>query len=153
MPISLLARQVNEPRFCAVIASTPFPKPGQLFAAQARNQKTSGVTQSTATRRNHEVLFWKAGATDARDFLARTSAMLADPSLVTVPFLSVVGPGESPLMIAQTEEWAATIRSARSDLVCLDAATGADGYVQVNNRRRLAQEVSEWLDEVFAKTE
>jgi hypothetical protein len=34
--------------------------------------------------------------------------------------------------------------------VCLDAATGADGHCQVNNRLRLAQEVAGWLGEVFA---
>jgi pimeloyl-ACP methyl ester carboxylesterase len=140
----------HEPRFGAVIASTPFPKPGQLFAAQAAKGKASGTAPATATQRNHEVLFWKAGAANPADFLARTSAMCSDPSLVTVPFLSIVGLGESPLMVAQAEQWAAAIRSDRSDLVYLDASTGADAHVQVNNRRRLAQEVSGWLGEIFA---
>jgi len=140
----------HEPRFGAVIASTPFPQPGQLFAAQAAKVAAPEAKPSTATRRNHEVLFWKAGASNTQEFLSRTAAMYADPSMVTVPFLSIVGSGESPFMIAQAKEWAATIRSARSDLVSLDASTGADGHVQVNNRRRLAQEVSGWLGEVFA---
>ena len=140
----------HEPRFGAVIASTPFPRPGELFAAQAAAVAASGSAKSSASRRNHEVLFWKAGASNGQQFLARTALMHADPAIVTVPFLSIVGSGESPLMIAQARAWAAAIPSARKDLVFLDASTGADGHVQVNNRRRLAQEASGWLDEVFA---
>jgi hypothetical protein len=33
--------------------------------------------------------------------------------------------------------------------VRLEAASGADGHVQVNNRLRLAQECGAWMDEVF----
>jgi hypothetical protein len=34
--------------------------------------------------------------------------------------------------------------------VRLDAATGADGHCQVNNRLRLAQEACGWMDEIFS---
>jgi alpha-beta hydrolase superfamily lysophospholipase len=136
-------------RFGAVIASTPFPRPGETFATQARSVKPAGSTASSTTQRNHAALFWKAGATNSQEFLRRTAAMCADPSLVTAPFLSIVGGGESPLMQAQAIEWSAAIASKRKDLVVLDASTGADGHVQVNNRLRLVQEASGWLDDVF----
>jgi pimeloyl-ACP methyl ester carboxylesterase len=139
----------HDDRFGAVIASTPFPRPGEVFAAQARNIHPTDGAPSSATRRNHETLFWKAGAANPQDFLLRTAAMRSDPSIVTVPFLSIIGGGESPLMQAQAQEWSAAIKSDRKDLVILDASTGADGHVQVNNRRRLAQEVSGWLDGIL----
>ena len=39
---------------------------------------------------------------------------------------------------------------ARSGAV-LDAAIGADGRCQVNNRLRLVQEASGWLDDIFSQ--
>jgi hypothetical protein len=68
---------------------------------------------------------------------------------VTVPFLSILGGGDSPVFAAQAHAWHRDIRSARKDFVLLDAASGADGHVQVNNRLRLAQECSGWMDEIF----
>jgi pimeloyl-ACP methyl ester carboxylesterase len=138
----------HEPRLGAVIASTPFPRPGQLFAEQALVAKSAA---STATQRNHAVLFWKAGAENGQDFLRKTADMVADPSLVSIPFLAIVGDGESHVMASQARDWMASIASQRKDLVMLGAETGADGHVQVNNRRRLAQEVSGWLDDVLGR--
>jgi alpha-beta hydrolase superfamily lysophospholipase len=142
----------HEKRFAAVVASTPFPRPGEMFAAGARAQQAAGAAPEpgSAALRNRHILMWKAGASTPQELLDRTARMVADPSLVTVPFLSIMGGGESPIFRAQTEQWHASIRSTRKDLVCLDAATGADGHCQVNNRLRLAQEVAGWLGEVFA---
>jgi hypothetical protein len=42
------------------------------------------------------------------------------------------------------------ILSTRKSFVMLEASTGADGHVQVNNRLRLAEESSGWLGETFA---
>lgn len=137
----------HEPRLATVIASTPMYNPARLFAMSA---KGLGATPSGGALRNLMVLAWKAGAKSPAEFLARTSGMVADPALVTVPFLSIVGGGESREFDAQAREWHAGIRSARKDYILLDAATGADGHCQVNNRLRLVQETVGWMDEVFA---
>jgi hypothetical protein len=49
----------------------------------------------------------------------------------------------------QAVGWHAEIASTRKSFVLLDAATGADGHCQVNNRLRLAQEACGWMDEIF----
>jgi hypothetical protein len=54
---------------------------------------------------------------------------------------------------AQAKAWHRDIPSTRKSFVELDASTGADGHVQVNNRLRLAQECDGWLGEIFAKQE
>jgi hypothetical protein len=89
-------------RLATVIASTPFPNPNQLFALSARSA-VAEVHQpiSTAMQRTRQHSLWKAGATDASEFLARTSGMAADPQRVTVPFLSVLGGGDSPVFAEQ----------------------------------------------------
>ena len=76
--------------------------------------------------------------------------MIADPQRVTVPFLSILGGGDSQVFADQAKTWHRDIRSTRKSFVLLDASTGADGHVQVNNRLRLAQECSGWMDEIFA---
>jgi hypothetical protein len=78
--------------------------------------------------------------------------MIADPKRVTVPFLSILGAGDSPVFARQAEEWHRDIRSERKAFVRLDTASGADGHVQVNNRLRLAQECSAWMDDMFSRT-
>ena len=142
----------HDTRLATVIASTPFPDPAQLFALSAKAiiEHASHSEPSTAAKRARTVTLWKAGAGNVTEFLARTANMVADPSLVTVPFLSILGTGDSPVFAAQAREWHARIPSARKELVELDASTGADAHVQVNNRLRLAQECSGWMDEVFA---
>lgn len=137
-----------ETRLATVVASTPFPNPGRLFALSARN--AGGAAPSGANLRNIQTLMWKAGAKSPADLLARTQGMVADPARVTVPFLSILGGGESKEFPTQARAWHAAIPSSRKALVVLDAATGADGHCQVNNRLRLVQETSGWLDEVFA---
>jgi pimeloyl-ACP methyl ester carboxylesterase len=140
-----------ESRLATVIASTPFPNPNQLFAlsvqsavAEARNPA------STATQRSRQHSMWKAGAPDAAAFVAKTANMAADPKRVAVPFLSILGGGDSPVFARQATRWHAEILSTRKSFVLLDAASGADGHCQVNNRLRLVQEASGWMGEIFA---
>jgi pimeloyl-ACP methyl ester carboxylesterase len=141
----------HETRFATVMASTPFPDPAELFALSVRaaGQRVEG-TESAAAMRSRRMALWKAGAHSPQEFLTRTAAMTADPARVSVPFLSIIGAGDSPVFTLQAKSWHRDIRSARKSLVVLDAATGADGHVQVNNRLRLAQECCAWMDEIFA---
>lgn len=140
-----------EARLATVIASTPFPNPGELFALSVRAALAdAGRPVSTAAQRSYQVALWKAGATDPAHFVAKTAGMIADPVRVTVPFLSVLGGGDSPVFAAQAKRWHQQIQSPRKSFVLLDAATGADGHCQTNNRLRLAQEAGGWLDDIFA---
>jgi len=143
----------HEERLATVIASTPFPSPGELFGASVRAAMAAGATQppSEAARRSRQVAMWKAGVSTPEAFLARWEGAHADPSRVTLPFLSVLGGGDSPVFAAQARDWHERIRSTRKELVCLDAASGADGHCQVNARVRLVQEACGWMDEVFGR--
>jgi esterase/lipase len=126
-----------ETRLSTVIASTPFPNPAELFSLSVQAAMDSaGPVPST-------------GATTTAEFLTRTAGMVADPSRVTVPFLSIVGAGDSNVFLEQAKGWHRDIRSTRKDFVLLDRETGADGHVQANNRLRLVQECGGWLDETF----
>jgi hypothetical protein len=71
------------------------------------------------------------------------------PSLVTVPFLSIVGAGEGPIFQNDAKEWHDKIRSPQKRFVALDASTGADGHCQAANRLRLAQEMCGWMGTIF----
>jgi len=141
----------HEPRLATVIASTPFPAPGELFAASVRAAMAGGAghTPTAAALRSRQVAFWKAGVRTPQEFLARWENARADPARVTLPFLSVLGGGDSPIFAAQARQWHAQIPSARKDLVFLDAASGADGHCQVNARVRFVQEACGWMDETF----
>jgi pimeloyl-ACP methyl ester carboxylesterase len=142
----------HDDRFATVMASTPFPSPSDLFAQSVRvgqDAAAAGRTPTPAAIRSRLVTFWKSGATSPQDFVERTAGMQSDPARVTVPFLSVLGAGDSPVFAQQAHAWHAAIKSTRKRFVELDAASGADGHVQVNNRRRLAQEVATWMDEIF----
>ncbi len=141
-----------ETRFATVMASTPFPNPGEMFARSVELGKATHATApaSQATQRNRAILAWKCGAHTPDDMVRITADMVADPSRVTVPFLSIVGGGESEIFKHQAQDWHENIRSTHKSLVHLDASTGADGHCQINARLRLAQEVTGWLGEVFA---
>lgn len=143
----------HETRLAAVMASTPLPNAGDLFArsVQATEREFATAQPSAAAMRNHQTTFWKAGAQTPEELVTRTASMQADPSLVRLPFLSLLGGGESELFANQARTWHESIRSPRKSLVELPAQTGADGHVQVNNRLRLAQECCGWLDELFSK--
>ena len=140
----------HDTRFATVMASTPFPRPAEMFALAARAAMTSTTPPSAAALRSRQTTMWKLGAKTPADFLPRIAGMIADPTLVTVPFLSILGGGDSPVFAQQARDWHRNIRSTRKSFVFLDASTGADGHVQVNNRLRLAQECSGWMDEIFA---
>ena len=141
----------HESRLATVIASTPFPYPNHLFALSARAAAAEAhQPASTATQRSRQQSLWKAGATDAAEFIAKTAGMAADAKRVTLPFLSILGGGDSPVFAEQAVRWHAEIPSPRKSFVQLDAATGADGHCQVNNRLRLVQEASGWMDDIFS---
>jgi alpha-beta hydrolase superfamily lysophospholipase len=143
----------HDPRFATVMASTPFPDPGQLFALSVQAAQQPGAPAPTAAARcSRQHTFWKAGAGDVAGLLARTAAMRADPALVGVPFLSILGAGDSHVFAAQARAWHDAIRSPVKSLVELDARSGADGHVQVNNRLRLVQECCGWMDDIFGRT-
>lgn len=142
-----------ESRLATVIASTPFPAPGELFGASVRAALTGGskaTAPSTATLRSWQTMLWKAGTPTPQAFVARWEPARADAARVTLPFLSILGGGDSPAFASQARLWHEQIRSIRKDFVFLDAATGADGHCQVNARVRLVQEACGWMDEVFA---
>ena len=142
----------HEKRVATVMASTPFPDPAQLFELSVRHAVASAGTAPTqAALRSYQSSFWKAGAKTPEEFIANTAHMKADPSLVTLPFLSILGTGDSPVFAAQAKAWHRDIRSTRKTFVELDASTGADGHVQVANRLRLVQECDAWLSEIFVK--
>jgi len=143
----------HETRLATVIASTPFPSPAQLFALSVRSatERAAAQAPSAAAMRSRLTTFWKAGAANGQELLRRTAGMVADPSRVTVPFLSILGGGDSPVFAAQAREWHQAIASTRKAFVLLDEASGADGHVQINNRLRLAQECCGWMDEIFAR--
>jgi pimeloyl-ACP methyl ester carboxylesterase len=88
----------HESRLATVIASTPFPNPNHLFALSVRAAAAEAhQPPSTATQRSRQHSVWMAGATDAAEFLAKTAGMAADAKRVTVPFLSILGGGDSPV--------------------------------------------------------
>jgi pimeloyl-ACP methyl ester carboxylesterase len=140
-----------ETRVATVMASTPFPAPAQLFALAIQGMERAEFAEppSAAATRSRLNALWKAGATSAGEFLARTASMRADATKVTVPFLSILGTGDSPVFVNQAETWHSEIRSERKALVKLGAETGADGHVQINGRLRLAQECCGWMSEIF----
>jgi len=142
-------------RWATVIASTPFPSPAELFAlsAQAALASDKQVAPSPAAVRSRMMSLWKAGAKVPEEFIPKTAGMVADPKTVTVPFLSILGAGDSQVFARQARAWHEAIPAARKSFVLLDAASGADGHVQVNNRLRLCQECTGWMDELFFRKE
>jgi pimeloyl-ACP methyl ester carboxylesterase len=142
----------HEPRLAAVIASTPFPNPGEMFrlSVDAAHREVAAAAPTSAARVSRAQALWKAGAHSPQEFVARSASMVADPRGVTVPFLSILGAGDSPVFAQQARAWHRDIRSVRKDFVLLDEASGADGHCQVANRRRLVQECAGWLGDVFA---
>lgn len=141
--------------FATVIASTPFPNPAELFAlsAQAAVEANSKAAPTPAATRSRMVSLWKAGAKTPEEFVPKTAGMVADPTRVTLPFLSILGAGDSQVFARQAQAWHEQIRSTRKSFVLLDAASGADGHVQVNNRLRLCQECVGWMDQIFDRSQ
>ena len=118
-----------ESRLATVIASTSFPNPNHLFALSVRAAAAEAHQPvSTATQRSRLHSLWKAGATDAPEFLAKTAGMAADPKRVTIPFLSILGGGDSPVFAEQAIRW----------------------HAEIPNRLRLVQESSGWIDDILS---
>ncbi len=139
-----------EPRLAAVIATPALSRPYELFRGVANQQaEANRSSASDAARNNYQVLLWKAGVADLSEMGRRWDGVVADPSKVQVPFLSVLGEQEGGVWKRQTEEWHARIPSAKKRFVTLDAETGADAHCQGNNPLRLVQEVDGWLCEVL----
>jgi pimeloyl-ACP methyl ester carboxylesterase len=140
-----------EKRLGAVMASTPLPNVGLGFPELVKRWRKDDAEgkMSSATRRNVDVIYWKMGAANDEDFIAKARRMIADPSLVTVPFLSIVGAGEGPGFRNDGKAWHEAIRSTQKRFVSLEASTGADGHCQAANRMRLAQEMCGWMDVIF----
>jgi pimeloyl-ACP methyl ester carboxylesterase len=146
---------MTERRLATVIASTPFPYPYQLFSLSAEAQQKSligGDLPTTAQQRSRRMFGWKAGISSLQALKARWEPARADPAAVTVPFLSVVGMGDSSTFISQGRQWHDQLASEHKSLVLLDASTGADAHCQVNARLRLVQEACGWMSEIFASS-
>lgn len=140
-----------EKRVGAVMASTPLQNIGRYYpelAKRWRKEHEEG-RMSSATRRNVDVMFWKMGAANDEEFAAKAAPMIADPALVTTPFLTIVGTGEGPIFQNDAKEWHEKVRSKQKRFVALDASTGGDGHCQAANRLRLAQEMCGWMDTIF----
>jgi pimeloyl-ACP methyl ester carboxylesterase len=106
----------HDSRFATVMASTPFPDPSQLFALSVRAgvaaaARPDAKPPTAAMLRSRETMFWKVGARNVDELLAHTSGMKADPARVTLPFLSILGSGDSPVFAAQAHAWHDGIRS------------------------------------------
>ena len=142
----------HEPRLGAVIATTPLYRPGELFTTSAKQYaKMDKAKISAAAMRNAETLMWKAGASSQENMLELWGPTGVDPSLVTVPFLSVVGTQEGSVWKQQANDWHGGIQSTRKSLVLLDAETGADVHCQGSNPLRLVQEIDAWLKDVWSQ--
>lgn len=140
----------EEPRLAAIIATPPLPRPGELWAQVGKEEANKDAPPpSAAARRNHEVLMWKAGVSSVKEIIEIWADSGADPSKVTVPFLSVVGTQEGPIWQIQAKQWHESIRSQHKSLVLLGPDTGADAHCQGNNPLRLTQEADGWLREIF----
>jgi pimeloyl-ACP methyl ester carboxylesterase len=142
----------HEPRVAAVVASTPVPRPGELFAQVARveaEDAARGLMPSDVARKNRQVLLWKAGVADMAEMIARWDGVAADPARVTIPFLSVVGAQEGSVFQEQAKEWHEAIPSEHKSFVFLESESGADAHCQANNPLRLVQEADGWLSEVL----
>ena len=144
----------HEPRLAAVIATTPLPRPGELFARIAKQEaEADKATVSDAARKNREVIQWKAGVAEISELIRRWDGQGADPGQVELPFLSIVGGQEGFVWKEQAKGWHKAIRSSRKSFVGLNAETGADVHCQGNNPLHLAQEVDAWLREVLQGSE
>ena len=143
----------SKDRWATVIASTPFPSPAEMFKLSVISAKNDvqKAKPSPAAVRSRMVSMWKAGAKTPEEFVSLTSNMVANPEAVSMPFLSILGAGDSPVFARQAKQWHDSIASKRKSFVLLDAASGADGHVQVNNRLRLCQECVGWLDDIFIR--
>ena len=143
----------HEPRLAAVIATTPLHRPRELFARVAKQEAEADEgTASDAAHTNRQVILWKAGVADIAELIQRWEGHGVDPTLVEVPFLSVIGAQEGSVWQDQAKEWHEKIPSAKKSIVILSPESGADVHCQGNNPLRLVQEADGWLREVLPRS-
>lgn len=85
----------------------------------------------------------------AQEFAAGLAESSSDPAEVRCPFLTLIGTGKSAHSIRHAERWHEALPVEGKGIVDFDAATGADAHCQPNNPLRMAQELCNWLDELF----
>lgn len=136
---------MSERRIAACIASTPISDFGSVLPVEV----VEVMAASGAMRDSFRMYLWRSGLATPVEFAKLLATFQADPSEVGCAFLSIVGGGESPVLIDQARRWHDGLPVERKTLIELDAATGADAHCQINNPTRLAQEVCDWLDGIF----
>ncbi len=114
----------HDDRIAAVIASTPYPRPAELFASRA----VGAVAETAAGRRNLGNLLWKAGAGTLDELVEIMQGWVADPALVRCPFLSVAGSSESPILLRQAQQWHEALDVPHKRIAILGPGTGADAH-------------------------
>lgn len=138
---------MSERRIAACVASTPISAVGDLLPVDVVER----MANEGAMSRAFDMYLWRSGLPTPADFARLLATLVADPAQVRCSFLSIVGEGESPVLIRQAEAWHTALAVPRKTFVRLDAATGDDAHCQINNPTRLAQEVCDWLDEFFSR--
>lgn len=139
----------EEPRLAAVVATPALSRPEELFLATAAAAERATRAPSDVAHRNMHVLLWKAGAGDLKVLADKWQGVVADPTKVETPFLTVVGAQEGDVWKQQSAEWHKAIPSPRKRFTVFGAETGADAHCQGNNPLRLVQEVDAWLCEIL----
>ncbi|GAA4685188.1 alpha/beta hydrolase family protein [Gordonia humi] len=146
----LVSRAVmTERRLAACIASTPIYDGGGILPREAIEQLAS----AGAMRDTFRMYLWRSGTSTPGEFADLIATFQADPAPVQCRYLSIAGTGEGPAFLEQARTWHQRLSVEEKTLIELDASTGADAHCQVNNPTRLAQEVCDWLDEVFDQRE
>ncbi|MBU9818608.1 alpha/beta fold hydrolase [Rahnella sp. BCC 1045] len=143
---------MSEERLAGVIASSPFPYPYELFQRTVESVNKDGAQPnkiSSATQRSRQMLGWKAGVDTPEKMLDLWRNAEASPAFVKVPFLTIVGEGDSHIFITQALNWHKSIASKNKELILLNAKSGADAHCQINGRLRLIQEATGWMDTLF----
>ncbi|MDI5971060.1 hypothetical protein POF50_017200 [Streptomyces sp. SL13] len=139
----------HEPRLAACVASTPFPRPRELFGSAA----VAAAGERGAARRNTAALLWKGGATSMPELAARMDTWIADPADVHCPFLSIAGGAEPTVLMRQALDWHERLDVPRKDLIVYDQATGADAHCQLNNPTLMTQDITDWITDTLHTTE
>lgn len=134
-----------EHRIAAGVASTPVLDFGRVLPAEV----VELMATSGAMKDSFQMYLWRAGVRTPIDFANLLTTFVADPAKVRCSFLSIAGLGESPVLLDQARRWHDALSVEHKNLLEFDAASGADAHCQINNPTRMAQEVTDWLDETL----
>ncbi|WP_158678657.1 alpha/beta hydrolase family protein [Streptomyces sulphureus] len=137
---------MTERRVAACVASTPLYDGGSMLPVEALDAMAAA---GGAVHGSFLMYLWRSGLSTAAELAELFATFRADPSGVECAFLSIAGSGEGPGFIDQARRWHDGLPVEDKTLLELDASTGADAHCQANNPTRLAQEVCDWLDDVF----